>query len=173
MSPAGSIEENRRGGSSGRHETPEERADRRWNETLQEVRVAQTGAQILFGFLMSVAFMPRFSMLGDFDRTLYVVTVVFGTGATGALVAPVSFHRLLAGRRLKPELVRAVGWLISVGILLLALTIGSTLLLLMRVVIGPTTAWVITGGVMGWFAFCWLLFPSLVRHHGGRARKGG
>ncbi|MFB7909860.1 DUF6328 family protein [Kitasatospora sp. NPDC056076] len=47
----------------GRDETPQERADRLWNEMLQEVRVCQTGAQILFGFLISVAFTPRFAAL--------------------------------------------------------------------------------------------------------------
>nr|WP_308217754.1 DUF6328 family protein [Streptantibioticus silvisoli] len=52
----------------GRDESTEERADRRWVEMLQEVRVAQTGAQILFGFLLSVAFTPRFRQLGAFDK---------------------------------------------------------------------------------------------------------
>ncbi|GHH82114.1 hypothetical protein GCM10018781_66450 [Kitasatospora indigofera] len=46
------------GTTDGRDETPQERADRVWSEMLQEVRVSQTGAQILFGFLISVAFMP-------------------------------------------------------------------------------------------------------------------
>ncbi|WP_353651750.1 DUF6328 family protein [Streptomyces sp. XY431] len=34
---------------TGRRESAEERADRRWSDLLQEVRVAQTGSQILFG----------------------------------------------------------------------------------------------------------------------------
>ena len=65
-------------GGPGREETAEERADRLWGEMLQEVRVCQTGAQILFGFLLSVAFTPRFGSLGGFDRSLYVVTVILG-----------------------------------------------------------------------------------------------
>ena len=40
----------------GRDETPYERADRNWNEMLQELRVLQTGAQILAGFLLALAF---------------------------------------------------------------------------------------------------------------------
>src|SRR6185437_4460296 len=39
-------------------ETARERVNRRWNEILQETRVTQTGVQILFGFLLSVAFTP-------------------------------------------------------------------------------------------------------------------
>ncbi|MFI5533833.1 DUF6328 family protein [Kitasatospora sp. NPDC051853] len=149
-----------------RRETSFERADRQWNDLLQEVRVAQTGAQILFGFLLSVAFMPRFGTVSPFDRGLYVVTVVLGALATGTLIAPVAYHRRLAGRRLKPELVRATARLVVLGVVLLALTVGASLLLLLHVVIGGGLAWGIAGGVMAWFALTWLLLPwLLLRHH--------
>lgn len=154
---------------TGRRESPDERADRRWTDLLQEVRVAQTGSQVLFGFLLSVVFMPRFTQLGGFDRGLYVVTVVLGALATGALAAPVAYHRIFAGRRLKPELVDAAAKLVAVGLLLLALTIGSALLLLLRTATGSAISGWITGAVMFWFVTCWLLIP--VRHlhrHNGR-----
>ncbi|WP_330248691.1 MULTISPECIES: DUF6328 family protein [unclassified Streptomyces] len=102
----------------GRHETTEERADRQWTEMLQEVRVAQTGAQILFGFLLRIVFTPRFEQLSPFDKNLYVVTVVLGALATDALVAPVSFHRTLAGHRRKPQLIQVTGRLIVTGLTL-------------------------------------------------------
>jgi hypothetical protein len=154
----------------GRRETAEERADRRWGELLQEVRVAQTGIQILLGFLFSVAFTPRFTQLGGFDRTVYVVTVVLGAGATGALIAPVSFHRMLSGRRLKPELVDMAARLTSLGMVLLALTVGSALLLLLHVTAGASlAAWIVTA-VMVWFAVCWLLVPAWVRRRGEQER---
>lgn len=86
---------------SGRVETREERADRKWAELLQEVRVTQTGVQILFAFLLTVAFTPHFQSLGQVDRSIYVVTVLLGAAATGALIAPVSLHRIVTGRRLR------------------------------------------------------------------------
>src|SRR5215475_3037583 len=43
-----------------RGETPLQRADRAYGEILQEVRVAQTGVQILFAFLLTLAFTSRF-----------------------------------------------------------------------------------------------------------------
>ncbi|MGW4379770.1 DUF6328 family protein [Kitasatospora sp. NPDC004531] len=157
----------------GRHETPNERADRRWTELLQEVRVVQTGAQILFGFLLSVVFMPRFTSLSDFERGLYVTTVVLGALATGALIAPVAYHRLLAGRRLKPELVDATARLVAIGVLLLALTVGSALLLLLHVAVGGPAAGAIVGGVMAWFAVWWLVLPwLLMRRNGGGDGNG-
>ncbi|MFI9160936.1 DUF6328 family protein [Kitasatospora aureofaciens] len=143
----------------GRHESPEERADRRWTDLLQEVRVAQTGSQILFGFLLSVVFMPRFSQLGAFDRGLYVATVVLGALATGSLTSPVAYHRIFAGRRLKPQLVDAAARLVAVGLVLLALTISSALLLLLRVATNSSVAAWITAAVMLWFASCWLVLP--------------
>jgi hypothetical protein len=162
------------GGGPGRTESAEQRADRVWNEMLQEVRVAQTGAQILFGFLLSVAFTPRFAALHSFDRDLYVVTVVLGACATGALIAPVSFHRFLAGRDLKPQLTRVAGKLIVAGLTLLALTIGSALLLLLRTATGdPVLAWVLSGGVLAWFVTSWVLLPYGFRFRERRDRRRG
>jgi hypothetical protein len=150
-------------GGPGRDETAEERADRLWDEMLQEVRVCQTGAQILFGFLISVVFTPRFAALPAFDRHLYVVTVMLGAAATAALVAPAAFHRVLAGRGMKPELVRAAGHLITTGLALLALTITSALLLLLRTALhASATAWVLSGAALLGFAVCWLALPYLV-----------
>lgn len=146
-----------------RDETPSERADRLWNEMLQEVRVCQTGAQILFGFLLSVVFTPRFTTLSDFDRHLYVATVVLGAVATATLIAPVAFHRFLIGHGVKPELVRVAGRFITTGLALLALTITTALLLLLRTALDATGwAWFLTGAVLLWFALCWLLLPQVV-----------
>ena len=49
-----------------------------WVELLQEIRVAQTGVQILFGFLLTVVFTPRYADLQDADKVIYIVTVVLG-----------------------------------------------------------------------------------------------
>jgi Family of unknown function (DUF6328) len=160
------------GGGPGREETPEERADRLWSEMLQEVRVCQTGAQILFGFLLSVAFTPRFQELGSFDRNLYVTTMVLGACATAALIAPVSFHRFLSGHDRKPELIRVAARLITLGLVLLALTIGSAMLLLLRTATGDhTLAWVVSAAVMAWFVLCWLLLPFAVLHRAAHGRR--
>ncbi|WP_405363479.1 DUF6328 family protein [Kitasatospora sp. NBC_00085] len=150
-------------GAPGRDETPQERADRLWNEMLQEVRVCQTGAQILFGFLIGVAFTPRFAALPDFDKNLYVATVVLGAVATGALIAPVAFHRFLAGRGMKPELIHVAGRLIATGLTTLALTIAAALLLLLRTATGsPAAAWALSGAVLLWFTTTWLVLPQVV-----------
>ncbi len=157
---------------AGRHESPEQRADRVWNDMLQEVRVCQTGAQILFGFLLSVAFTPRFAELGGFDTSLYVITVVLGACATGALIAPVSFHRFFSGHDLKPELTRVAARLIATGLAFLALTIGCALLLLLRTATGDDTlAWALASAVFAWFTAAWLLLPYVVLRRAESARQ--
>ncbi|MFD0169921.1 DUF6328 family protein [Streptomyces decoyicus] len=151
-----------------REESARERVNRRWNEILQETRVAQTGVQILFGFLLSVAFTPYFHELGTFDHVVYVITVILGALGTGALIAPVSIHRFLSGQRMKDDIIAIAGRLMVCGMVLLALTIGGTLLLLLHVVVPSLLAELLVGGVMLWFALCWYALPVLLRRRSAR-----
>ncbi|MEV6263967.1 DUF6328 family protein [Streptomyces sp. NPDC051784] len=144
---------------SGRRESEEERADRRWGDLLQELRVAQTGVQILFGFLLAVVFQPRFAELSTIDRNIYVVTVMFGSATAAALIGPVSYHRLLTGRRMKPRTVTWASHLTKLGLGLLFCTMCSTLLLILRVALHNTVALWLVGLMALWFAVCWFVFP--------------
>jgi hypothetical protein len=153
--------------SGGRHETAEERADRRWTDLLQELRVAQTGVQILFGFLLTVVFQQRFTQLSGTDRHIYVTTVVLGAATTGALVGPVAMHRLLTGRRVKPETVVWASRLTVLGLVLLLCTMVCSLLLVLRVAVhDPVAGWLV-GVVAVWFAVCWFALPLWARHRSG------
>ncbi|MEX2970126.1 DUF6328 family protein [Streptomyces sp. C184] len=148
----------------GRQESPEERADRRWAELLQEVRVIQTGVQILFGFLLTVVFTPRFATLQQTDKTIYVVTVLLGAATTGALVGTVTFHRLVAGHRLKPETVLWASRLSLVGIVLLLGTVTSALLLILRIAMNNSAVPWVVAGLVGWFMLCWFALPAWILH---------
>ncbi|MGW4916171.1 DUF6328 family protein [Streptomyces albidoflavus] len=153
-----------------RPETARERVNRKWNEVLQETRVAQTGISILFGFLLSVAFTSLFGELAGLDRGIYVVTVVLAALATASLIAPVSLHRFLSGLRVKDELVDAAARLMVCGMVLLALTICGTLLLILRTAVPSLLAEVLVGGVMVWFGLCWYVLPWMIRRRAGRRR---
>ncbi|QHY98836.1 hypothetical protein SSPS47_27400 [Streptomyces sp. S4.7] len=149
-------------------ETPEERADRRWADLLQELRVAQTGVLILFGFLLTVVFQQRFTDLSDTDRHICTVTVVLGAATVGALVGPVAPHRLLAGRRLKPETVILASRLTVLGLLLLC-TMASSLLLVLRLAVQDPWAAALVGALAAWFLLCWFVAPLWARHRGNPA----
>ncbi|MEU2426620.1 DUF6328 family protein [Streptomyces sp. NPDC007851] len=149
---------------TGRDETQEERADRMWGDLIQEVRVAQTGVQILFGFLLTVVFQQKYAQLSDVDKTIYVVTVLLGASATGALIGPVSLHRLVAGRRVKPQAVRLASRLTSIGLFLLLATMTASLVLILRVATsGSNVTWVV-GIVVAWYLVCWYALPLWSRH---------
>ncbi|MFF1412990.1 DUF6328 family protein [Streptomyces sp. NPDC058289] len=148
---------------AGRDESAEERADRQWQELVQEIRVAQTGVQILFGFLLTVAFTPVFAGLAQTEKTIYVVTVVLGSLSTGALIGPVAFHRLVSGRRIKPEAVAWAARLTFTGLLLLLATSTSALLLVLRVATDNALAPWLVGGVFAWYVLCWFVLPLWAR----------
>ena len=148
----------------GRNETQEERADRMWTELIQEVRVAQMGVQILFGFLLTVVFTPTYARLSDTDQTIYLVTVVLGACATGALIGPVSLHRVVSGQRVKPQAVRWASRLTFVGLLLLLATTSCSLLLILRVATHDDFVPYLVAGVVGWYLLCWFGLPMWARY---------
>jgi hypothetical protein len=147
----------------GRAETEVERADRRWQELIQEIRVAQTGVQILLGFLLTVVFTPLYKGLEQTDKTIYIVTVVLGSLATGALIGPVPFHRIVSGRRIKPQAVVWASRLTFTGLILLLATLTSALFLILRVAThDPYVPWLVSG-VLLWYLLCWFVLPLWVR----------
>ncbi|MFF6814409.1 DUF6328 family protein [Streptomyces sp. NPDC012403] len=148
----------------GRDETAEERADRMWTELIQEIRVAQMGVQILFGFLLTVVFTPMYATLSDTDQTIYIVTVVLGACATGALIGPVSLHRLVSGRRIKPQAVRWASRLTMLGLLLLLATTSASLLLILRVATHDDFVPYLVAGVVCWYLLCWFGLPLWTRY---------
>ncbi|MET9496218.1 DUF6328 family protein [Streptomyces sp. NPDC006552] len=149
----------------GRSETVEEKADRQWVELIQELRVALTGVQILFGFLLTVVFTPRFTELSDTNRVIYIVTVLLGSAATGALIGPVAIHRQVSGRRIKPQAVLWASRLTFVGLVLLLATLTSALLLILRVATRDPLAPVLVAAVLAWYLLCWFVLPFWARRH--------
>ncbi|MFE0255859.1 DUF6328 family protein [Streptomyces sp. NPDC059010] len=148
---------------TGRDESEEERADRMWGEILQEVRVAQMGVQILFGFLLTVVFTPKYATLSDTDQAIYIATVVLGAAATGALIGPVSLHRLVSGRRIKPQAVEWASRLTVVGLLLLLAVMAGALLLILRVATHDDYVPWLVAGVVVWYLVCWFVVPLWTR----------
>jgi Family of unknown function (DUF6328) len=149
-----------------RGETPLQRADRAYGEILQEVRVAQTGVQILFAFLLALAFQARFASVTNFQRNAYAVTLMLCAAATALLIAPAAFHRVVYRRRLKLHLVRAASRLALSGLVLLMLSLVSAVLLISDVVFGAGPAVAMASGTLSWFFTWWFVLPawSRIRH---------
>jgi Family of unknown function (DUF6328) len=152
-----------------RGESPLQRADRAYGEILQEVRVAQTGVQILFAFLLTLAFTNRFRSVTPFQRDVYVVSLMLSAAATALLIAPAAFHRVVYRRKLKQHLVQSANRLALAGLGLLVLAMTSAVLLILDVVLGFGPALFLAAGALAWFLTWWFVLPvwSRLRHQTG------
>ena len=148
---------------TGRGERPLQRADRNMLEMLQELRVAQTGVQILFAFLLSLSFTERFTRIDDFQRWTYVVTLLLTAVTTGLLVAPAAIHRMLFGRGVKAATVKIGHKLFVAGLAALILTLVGAVLLVLDIAVGRTfAAW--SAGVLGVVLIgLWFVLPLPIR----------
>lgn len=129
----------------GRRETPEERADRNWTDLLQELRVSQTGVQLLAAFLVSLPFQSRFAELDDFQKRWYLGVLGLAFLTVGVMLAPVALHRRHFQRGVKPRLVRVAHVLTMLSLALISLLLAGIAVLVVDVVLDRTAA-VLAGG---------------------------
>jgi Family of unknown function (DUF6328) len=146
-----------------RGETTIQQLDRNWNELLQELRVTQTGVQLLTAFLLSLPFQQRFTRLTHTQVIIYLTAVMLSITATGLLLAPVSIHRFVFRLHERRELVKEAGYLAQAGIATLALAITSVVTLVFDVTEGPAAGY--TVGALTFFALglLWLFLPLRLR----------
>jgi hypothetical protein len=144
-------------------ESEAERIDRNWDELLQELRVSQTGVQILTGFLLTLPLQPTFMRLGSFERGAYVVAITTSIVATCLLIAPVAMHRTLFRRRRKESLVKAGHRVAQLGLAFLAAAIVGVVALVFSIVFSEGVG-LAAGGVAGlMFLGAWVALPLAIR----------
>lgn len=131
----------------GRDESPNERFDRNWEEILQELRITQTGTQIISGFLLTLAFQQRFGELNSFQIAVYLALVILAACATALGLAPVSLHRILFRRHKKKTMVAIGNRLLEVTLSLVALLTGGVVMFIFDIVAG-LTAGIVAGTAM-------------------------
>ena len=136
-------------------ETPEERADRNWNDLLQELRVSQTGVQLLAGFLATLPFQSRFGELDGFQRGWYVGLLCLAFTTVGVTLAPVAIHRHVFREGAKEELVQAGHRLTATALVLIGALLGGILFLVVDMVydrkaaaVGGIAAVVVLAGLL-------------------------
>jgi hypothetical protein len=120
---------NERTATDERDETPAERLDRNYIELLQELRVVQTGVQILFAFLLSLPFLQGFHIDQPDRKWVYSATLLASALATGFLVAPVPYHRVVFRKHRKQHLVRNANRMALLGLICLLLSVSGALYL--------------------------------------------
>jgi hypothetical protein len=143
-------------------ESARERMDRNWNELLQELRVAQTGVQILTAFLLTLPFQPAFKDLPDSRTYVYVAVLLSAMTSMLLLLTPVALHRALFRRGLKPWLVEAANVITRAGLVLLVAANVGAVWLVMDVVLGVSAASIAAGALAGLVTIGWILLPAWV-----------
>ena len=143
-----------------RGEYPHQRADRNFVELLQELRVMQTGVQILFALLLTVSFTTAFADADGFQRIVYVITLVFCAVATALFTAPVAFHRRLFQRGRKAEVVWATHRLLKAGMLVLLVAVVGAVLLVVDEAVGRKVGLLVSSFVGLVFALFWFVLPA-------------
>jgi cation transport ATPase len=145
--------------SSQRDESELERLDRNTVELLNELRVASTGIQVLFAFLLVVPFNTGFSKLSSFDRYVYFVTLLCIAVAAALLIAPSIHHRLLFRRGQKDYLVSMGTTLAIVAGGFLAVGMTGILVLISDVIFGGVTAGIVGVVAAVILAGLWFAMP--------------
>jgi hypothetical protein len=146
-----------------RDETPPERLDRNTVELLNELRIAGTGIQVMFAFLLIVPFNTGWKTVDGFERTVYFVTLLVVALAAFLLLAPPIHHRLLFRHGEKQFLIRIGNYAAIGGMACLGVGFVGILVLVSDVVVGGAAPAVV-GGLAGLIiASLWFLLPLIHR----------
>ncbi len=149
--------------ADGRDESVNERSDRQWNEALQELRVLQTGTQILTGFLLALAFQPAFAELSAGQQIFYLVLVVLAALSAIVALAPVALHRVLFRRSEKPTVVSYGHAALLTALVTVSLLLVGVVAFVFDVVLGDVasvTAAVVLGALV---VLLWVIVPVGLR----------
>jgi MFS family permease len=141
------------------HESEKQRWDRNFADLLQELRVAQTGIQILFAFLLTLPFSNGFPRTTDFQKDVYMVALLAAAAATAMIIAPVAFHRALFRQGRKPELVRYAHRMATGGLAFLLISMVSSVFLITDYLLHLTMAIILTGVAGAFFLTFWAAIP--------------
>ncbi len=147
-------------------ETEKQRWDRNFADLLQELRVAQTGVQILFAFLLTLPFSAQFPNTTAFQRDVYVVALLGAAFATAMIISPVAFHRALFRQGRKPELVRFAHRMATGGLAFMLVAMVSAVLLITDFLFSLTASLIFTMLTAAVFVTFWAVLPFVRRNWG-------
>ncbi|MEK6439487.1 DUF6328 family protein [Pseudonocardia sp. T1-2H] len=127
-------------------EDRDKEAARNMQELLQELRVAQTGVQVLFAFLLTVPFQQAFRQVSTFQLNLYYATLLAAALAVVLFVAPAAQHRMLFGKQDEARLLGRFNRQTIGGLLCLGAAMVGAVLLVTSYLFGTTRA-VVTAAI--------------------------
>jgi len=138
-----------------RGEEEQERLNRQLIELLNELRVALPGVQVLFAFLLAVPFQNRFGQASQFERDVYLVTLLASAAATAFLIAPTAYHRILFQHGDRPRVIREGTRLLLAGLVALAVATTGAVFLAAHFIFSSAVAIAAGAAVAGMLGWLW------------------
>lgn len=143
---------------------PEDQDEEAFVEILQQLRVVQTGVQILSAFLLTLPFTERFTHLDTAGKALYAISLAAAAVSTALNVAPVSYRQRTHRRELA-HVVRVGVRLAEAGLATSMVAAVAAVTLAARVALGSSWAAAIGGAVAAVYLASWYLLPLWHRLH--------
>ncbi|WBC06819.1 DUF6328 family protein [Micromonospora sp. WMMA1947] len=147
-------------------ESEKQRWQRNFADLLQELRVAQTGVQILFAFLLTLPFSNGFGRTTEFQRDVYILALLTAAASAAMIISPVAFHRALFRQGRKPELVRFAHRMATGGLFFMLIAMVSSVLLVTDFVLDRPIAFLLSTLTGLWFLTFWAILPFSRRNWG-------
>ncbi|MCO1618694.1 DUF6328 family protein [Micromonospora tulbaghiae] len=147
-------------------ESEKQRWQRNFADLLQELRVAQTGVQILFAFLLTLPFSNGFGRTTEFQRDVYILALLTAAASAAMIISPVAFHRALFRQGRKPELVRFAHRMATGGLFFMLIAMVSSVLLVTDFVLDRPIAFLLSALTGLWFLIFWAILPFSRRNWG-------
>ncbi len=150
-----------------REEHDRARIEQEFTELLDEVRVAIPGAEVLFAFLLGVAFTERFATLDGLQQSVYFATLLLTAGSIALLIAPTAYHRVRFRQGDKARLLIAGTRMALASLALLLLAIVGTVHLVANLLYSSRFAAASSAFVATWFLWFWFGLPLIRRVQDG------
>ena len=154
-------------------ESHKERVDRELGELLQGLRVAATGVQVLFAFLLTLPFSAGFGKVDEAGRWLFYAAMFSAAVASICFIAPATQHRILFRSTLKELMLHRANRLSVVGGLALALSMTCSTGLVVEAFLGVLPAALLAGGVAGLSGWLWFALPLISKYRRRGATSSG
>ncbi|MEU8803024.1 DUF6328 family protein [Spirillospora sp. NPDC048819] len=147
-------------------ESPAERTIRNFLELLQGFRVAVTGVQVFFAFLLTVPFAPGYDRVTALGQWLFYVALISAAVASIFFITPVAQHRILFRRGCKETLVRRSNLYGIVGTLALAVSMTTATMAVVDYLFNGPLALITATGMALLAGWLWFGQPMLTRIRG-------
>jgi hypothetical protein len=156
---------------AGLNEDKAMRVNRELTELLNELRVALPGAQVLFGFLLTVPFQRGFVDATKLQRSMFFGVLIATTLSTVMFIAPSTYHRICFRKPDKERLLFTANLMLLLGTVFLAFAIVGVVFLVTTFVATTDVAAATSALVAVVVAALWYGLPVVRRLRGEHAHE--